>query len=70
MFDELGDLQLFLTGAEPLFQVSSQRYERGSTIVTSHLPFEDWTSALGFERFTGALLGWLDQHVHILKMNG
>ena len=41
--------------AELLFEVFSQRYERGSTIVTSNLPFEDWTSVLGSERLTGAL---------------
>jgi len=32
------------TGAELLFEVFSQRYERGSTIVTSNLPFDEWTS--------------------------
>jgi hypothetical protein len=48
----------------------SQRYERGSTIVTSNLPFEDWTSVLGSERLTGALLDRLTHHVHILEMNG
>ena len=35
------------TGAELLFEVFSQRYERGSTIVTSNLPFDDWTSVFG-----------------------
>ena len=58
------------TGAELLFEVFSQRYERGSTIVTSNLPFEDWTSIFGSERLTGALLDRLTHHVHILEMNG
>ena len=31
-------------------------YERGSTIVTSNLPFDEWTSVFGSERLTGALL--------------
>jgi hypothetical protein len=53
--DELGYVPLSPTGAELLFEVFSQRYERGSTIVTSNLPFEDWTSVLGSERLTGAL---------------
>lgn len=48
----------------------SQRYERGSTIVTSNLPFEDWTSVFVSERLTGALLDRLTHHVHILEMNG
>jgi DNA replication protein DnaC len=33
----------------------SQRYERGSTMVTSNLPFQEWTEVLGSERLTGAL---------------
>ncbi|PJK28021.1 AAA family ATPase [Minwuia thermotolerans] len=68
--DELGYIPLSPTGAELLFEVFSQRYERGSTIVTSNLPFEDWTSVLGSERLTGALLDRLTHHVHILTMNG
>ena len=68
--DELGYVPLSPTGAELLFEVFSQRYERGSTIVTSNLPFEDWTSVLGSERLTGALLDRLTHHVHILAMNG
>jgi hypothetical protein len=38
--------------------------------VTSNLPFEEWTSVLGSERLTGALLDRLTHHVHILTMNG
>ena len=68
--DELGYVPLSPTGAELLFEVFSQRYERGSTIVTSNLPFEDWTSVLRSERLTGALLDRLTHHVHILTMNG
>ena len=70
IIDELGYVPLSLTGAELLFEVLSQRYERGSTIVTSNLPFEDWTSVFGSERLTGALLDRLTHHVHILEMNG
>jgi len=68
--DELGYVPLSPTGAELLFEILSQRYERSSTIVTSNLPFEDWTSVLGSERLTGALLDRLTHHVHILTMNG
>ena len=63
-------MPLSQTVAELLFEVFSQRYERGSTIVTSNLPFEDWTSVLGSERLTGALLDRLTHHVSILTMNG
>ena len=68
--NELGYVPLSPTGAELLFEVFSQRYERGSTIVTSNLPFEDWTQVLGSERLTGALLDRITHHVSILAMNG
>jgi len=70
VIDELGYVPLSPTGAELLFEVFSQRYERGATIVTSNLPFVEWTSVLGSERLTGALLDRLTHHVHILEMNG
>jgi DNA replication protein DnaC len=68
--DELGFVPLSKTGAELLFEVFSQRYERTSTLVTSNLPFQEWTEILGSERLTGALLDRLTHHVHILEMNG
>ena len=68
--DELGYVPLSKTGAELLFEVFSQRYEQGSTMVTSNLPFNEWTEILGSERMTGALLDRLTHHVHILEMNG
>ena len=58
------------TGAELLFEVISQRYERGSILVNTNLPFDEWTQVFGSERLTGTLLDRLTQHVHILEMNG
>ncbi|MGC9200167.1 MAG: IS21-like element helper ATPase IstB, partial [Acidobacteriaceae bacterium] len=54
--DELGYVPLSKTGAELLFETISQRYERGSTLITSDLPFDEWTEIFGSERLTGALL--------------
>ena len=68
--DELGFVPLSRTGAELLFEIFSQRYERGATLVTSNLPFNEWTEILGSERLTGALLDRLTHHIHILEMNG
>jgi DNA replication protein DnaC len=47
IIDELGYVPLSTTGAELLFEVFSQRYERGSIIVTSNLPFDEWTGVFG-----------------------
>ena len=63
-------MPLSKTGAELLFEVFSQRYERGSTLVTTNLPFDEWTEVFGSERLTGALLDRLTHHVNILEMNG
>ena len=68
--DELGFVPLSKTGAELLFEVFSQRYERGSVLVTTNLPFDEWTEVFGSERLTGALLDRLTHRVHILEMNG
>ncbi len=68
--DELGYVPLSQTGSELLFDVFSRRYENSATIVTSNLPFQEWTTVFASERLTGALLDRITHHVHILEMNG
>ena len=70
IIDELGFVPLSKTGAELLFELISQRYERGATLITSNLPLDEWTETFGSERLTGALLDRLTHHVNILEMNG
>ena len=70
ILDELGFVPLSKTGAELLFELVSQRYERAAVLITSNLPFDEWTETFGTERLTGALLDRLTHHVHILEMNG
>ena len=70
IIDELGFVPLSKTGAELLFELISQRYERAANLITSNLPFDEWTETLGSERLTGALLDRITHHVNILEMNG
>jgi len=70
ILDELGYVPFTKVGAELLFEVISRAYERLSLIVTTNLPFEEWTEVLGSERLTGALLDRLTHRVHILEANG
>jgi hypothetical protein len=70
IIDELGFVPLSKTCAELLFELISQRYERVATLITSGLPFDEWTEIFGSERLTGALPDRLTHHVTILEMNG
>jgi hypothetical protein len=54
--DELGDLSFSRTGAELLFQVFADRYERRSLLITSNLSFSDWGQIFQGDRMTAALL--------------
>ena len=67
ILDELGYVPASKAGAELLFDVIATAYERQSVIVTSNLPFENWTEVLGNERLTGAALDRLTHRCHILE---
>ncbi len=70
IIDELGYVPTGKAGAELLFDVLSAAYERQSLIVTTNLPFEQWTEVLGSERLTGAALDRLTHRCHILEAKG
>ena len=68
--DELGYLSFSRGGAELLFQVFADRYERGSILITSNLPFSEWGQVFQGERMTAALLDRFTHRCHIFEMNG
>lgn len=70
VLDELGYVPASKLGAELLFDVISTAYERQSVIVTTNLPFGQWTEVLGSERLTGAVLDRLTHRCHILEATG
>lgn len=70
ILDELGYVPASKLGAELLFDVIGNAYERTSVIVTTNLPFENWTEVLGSERLTGATLDRLTHRCHIIECNG
>ena len=63
-------MPLSQSGSELLFDIFSRRYENGATIVTSNLPFQEWTSVFASERLTGVLHDLITHHFPILEMNG
>lgn len=68
--DELGYLSFSRAGAELLFQVFADRYERGSILITSNLPFGEWGQIFQGERMTAALLDRFTHRCHIFEING
>ena len=70
VLDELGYVPATKVGAELLFDIISNAYERTSVMITTNLPFEQWTEVLGSERLTGATLDRLTHRCHIIEMKG
>jgi len=69
ILDELGYIGLG-PGGPMLFQFFSERYERGSVLVTTNLEFSRWTEVFQDVSLTAALLDRLTHHSHVLLFNG
>jgi DNA replication protein DnaC len=65
--DELGYVSVPASGAELLFQVLAQRSERGSVIVTTNLPFSEWTAVFSDPRLCKAAVERLTFRSHIVQ---
>jgi DNA replication protein DnaC len=70
VLDEVGFVPFTKAGAELLFGVLSDRYERGSVLLTTNLDFASWTEVFGDARLTGALLDRLTHRCHIIEFQG
>lgn len=71
IIDEIGYLPFGREEANLFFNVIAKRYEQGSVIVTSNLPFSQWSNAFAEDTtLTAALLDRLLHHAHIVQING
>ena len=66
LLDELGYLRLPDGAAELVFQVLSERHEQGSLIITTNLPFGEWTKVFPDARMAKAVVDRLTHRAHII----
>jgi DNA replication protein DnaC len=70
ILDELGFTPLNRVVADHLFRIVSERYERGSMIVTSNKPFEQWAEMFVDPILANAALDRLIHHAHVVPIAG
>lgn len=71
IIDEIGYLPFGREEANLFFQVVAKRYERGSIVLTSNLPFAQWAGAFADDAtLTAAMLDRLLHHAHIVQIQG
>ena len=71
VIDEIGYLPFAREEAHLFFEVVARRYEKGSIILTSNLPFSQWHQAFAADHtLTAAMLDRLLHHGHIVQLNG
>ena len=68
--DELGYIPFDRTGTDLLFQVVAARYEHGSMIITTNLPFSEWTKVFHDSATAAAVIDRLVHHSVIIQMTG
>lgn len=71
IIDEIGYLPFGREEANLFFNVVAKRYERGSTLLTSNLPFSQWSGAFANDAtLTAAMLDRLLHHCHVIQISG
>ena len=70
VIEDLGMRRLPSTAAEDLLEIFVRRYEKGSIIITSNRPLEDWGKLLGDNAATGAILDRFLHHADVIKLDG
>jgi DNA replication protein DnaC len=67
VLDEVGYVPFAQVGSELLFQVISERAERATLIITTNLPFSEWTQVFPSARLCKALLDRVTDRAHIIE---
>ena len=71
IIDEIGYLPFGREEANLFFNVVAKRYERGSTLLTSNLPFSQWSKSFADDvTLTAAMLDRLLHHCHVVQISG